>query len=115
MVNHEDIAQGQSRQLGRFIAFGCSAISFGLISYAFIYGRFFAERGEGGGGFAMNSPIMLYVLGSLPFCYLGAMFLIASLWKNWGNIKRFPTPLTLLFLTPGLLITLTIAKAVIAP
>jgi len=98
--------------LGRLIAFGLSAVSLGFFAIAYFYGKEIAtlpaDRHQGGQGFALNAPLMIYGAASLPFCYLGLLFFVASIWGRWKEIIRFPNPITFAFLLPGLLISASI-------
>lgn len=101
-------------QLGRLLAFGLSAASIGFASIAYFYGKEIAtlpvDRFEGGQGFSLNAPLMMYGAASLPFCYLSILFLFASIWGKWKEIVRFPNLITVLFLLPGVLITVSIIQ-----
>lgn len=101
----------------RLIAFGLSAVSIGFVSVAYFIGRAIAnipdERLQGGQGFALHSPIMLYGAASLPFCYLGLIFLFLSIRGGWKNLLRFPNLITGLFLLPGVLITAIVIQVIL--
>jgi len=105
-------------QLGRLLAFALSAVSIGFCIVAYFYGKEIAtlpaDRHQGGQGFALNAPLMMYGAASLPFCYIGLLFLIAAIWRKWKEILRFPNPITFVFLLPGLLITASIIQMVIS-
>ncbi|WPJ95403.1 hypothetical protein SH580_18445 [Coraliomargarita algicola] len=110
------IEEGNS-QLGRLLAFGLSAASIGFASIAYFYGKEIAtlpaDRFEGGHGFSLNAPLMMYGAASLPFCYIGLLFLIAAVWGKWKEIIRFPNLITLVFLLPGILISASIVLMLI--
>jgi len=110
--------EGKESSSGRLIAFGLSAVSIGFFAVAYFYGREIAtlpaDRHQGGQGMALNAPLMMYGAASLPFCYLGLLFLIASFWGKWKEIIRFPNPITLAFLLPGLLISASIVQMLIS-
>lgn len=105
-----------NRQLVRILAFGLSAASIGFASIAYFYGIEIAtlpvDRFEGGQGFSLNAPLMMYGAASLPFCYISFLALIASIWGKWSEIMRFPNLITVTFLLPGMLITASIFQMV---
>ena len=105
---------GKENTSGRLIAFGLSAVAFGFFVVAYFYGREIAtvpaDRHQGGQGFALNAPLMMYGAASLLFCYLGLLFLIVSIWGKCKEIIRFPNPITIVFLLPGLLISASILQ-----
>jgi hypothetical protein len=101
----------------RLVAFGFSAASIGFFTVAYFYGKEIStlpsDRFQGGQGFALNAPLMMHGASSLLLCFFGAIFLIDSIWRKWKEILRFPNPITLLFLLPGLLISARIVQVLI--
>lgn len=114
MREPREIATESGKKLGRLLAFGLSAASFGFLCVAFFYGREIIDMPQkhfqGGQGMALNAPIILCGMCGLPLCYSGTIFLLSSTGRKWKEVKRFPNPLTLVFLTPGALVSALLLK-----
>jgi hypothetical protein len=106
--------KGNEGSLERLVAFGLTAGSFGFLTVAYFYGKEIATlpayHHQGGQGFALNAPLMMYGAAGLPLCFFGSLFLIGLIWRKWREVFRFPNPLTLLFLLPGLLVSARIVQ-----
>lgn len=82
-----------------------AATSFGFAVVAMAYGieigKLPADRFQGGHGFALNGPFMMYGAGCLFFALLGTLHFVTVVGFRWRRLLLFPNFLTAFMLLPG--------------
>lgn len=90
----------------RCVCLAVAGVSFGACAATYAAYRVIVtlppERFEGGPGLALNAPIMLYGFCGAVTALIGVFLLVVFNDARWQSLARFPNPLTILLLLPGL-------------